>query len=544
MLVAPEQAFFVRENLKLRLLNARIALLSRQFDTAQVDLKTAQAALEHYFDRSSRRTVLAIDLVKQVSAQAPPCRRAAPSDTLAALAAVAAALNASSPGLRAPRRPATADMRFTIWFVLLFAVAVVAASTLGTNDGLVTFYWRGWRLDLSLNLFLLLLIGTCFVLVTVIQGTHALVGLPRRAREWRMSRRDRIAQARAARRAGAVFRRPLQPLAEVGAAGADDPGRDARAGAGQRIHRARPPARGRQRAPAAGPRRPRCRAAPGARAVAAQRRRASGRGGRAAARRRMGARRPRRRACARTARRAAARRRAPHPCAAPEAAGGAARPAAAGRAEDRAAAGQAPGHLEGRRRRACCARSRSSRSTTRYDGDQLRRVWLQFDPLDRRDPFVAARAAARAVELGALDEARGWLRPFWERLADLGADERAAVAAALLDGDRRHRPRMAAAPRSRVAGIPARRRHRADGRLRRWPSASSGARPASCSSRPRPMPRCRARRDARPGSRWRSWRSAKATRRAPPNASKPPPACPEPRTHCYTARLSGCSSVG
>ena len=56
MLIAPEQAFFLRENLKLRLLNARLALLSRQFDTAQSDLREALAALERYFDRSSRRT--------------------------------------------------------------------------------------------------------------------------------------------------------------------------------------------------------------------------------------------------------------------------------------------------------------------------------------------------------------------------------------------------------------------------------------------------------------------------------------------------------
>ena len=54
MLLAPEQAFFLRENLKLRLLNARLALLSRQFDTAQADLREAQCALERYFDRSSQ----------------------------------------------------------------------------------------------------------------------------------------------------------------------------------------------------------------------------------------------------------------------------------------------------------------------------------------------------------------------------------------------------------------------------------------------------------------------------------------------------------
>jgi len=90
MLLAPEQAFFVRENLKLRLLNARLALLSRQFDTAQGDLQLAQATLERYFDRSSRRLTLATDLVKQVSAQARQLAIPRPDDTLAALAAASA----------------------------------------------------------------------------------------------------------------------------------------------------------------------------------------------------------------------------------------------------------------------------------------------------------------------------------------------------------------------------------------------------------------------------------------------------------------------
>ena len=52
-------------------------------------------------------------------------------------------------------------MRIVIWLILLFVLAVVTASTLGTNDGLVSFYWRAWRLDMSLNLFLLALVLTC-----------------------------------------------------------------------------------------------------------------------------------------------------------------------------------------------------------------------------------------------------------------------------------------------------------------------------------------------------------------------------------------------
>jgi uroporphyrin-3 C-methyltransferase len=89
MLIAPEQAFFLRENLKLRLLNARLALLSRQFDTAQSDLRDASAALERYFDRNARRTANAIDLVRQVSTQARQVVVPRPDATLAAIAAVA-----------------------------------------------------------------------------------------------------------------------------------------------------------------------------------------------------------------------------------------------------------------------------------------------------------------------------------------------------------------------------------------------------------------------------------------------------------------------
>ncbi len=90
MLVAPEQAFFLKENLKLRLLNARLALLSRQFATAQSDLTSVQAALERYFDRGAKRTQLAVELVRQVAAQARQVSLPRPDDTLAALAAAAA----------------------------------------------------------------------------------------------------------------------------------------------------------------------------------------------------------------------------------------------------------------------------------------------------------------------------------------------------------------------------------------------------------------------------------------------------------------------
>ena len=88
MLIAPEQAWFLRENLKLRLLNARLALLSRQFDIVQSDLRDAQTALDRYFDRSSRRVVVSADLVRQVSAQARLVTLPRPDETLSAIVAV------------------------------------------------------------------------------------------------------------------------------------------------------------------------------------------------------------------------------------------------------------------------------------------------------------------------------------------------------------------------------------------------------------------------------------------------------------------------
>ncbi|MDE2567190.1 MAG: uroporphyrinogen-III C-methyltransferase, partial [Burkholderiales bacterium] len=88
MLIAPEQTFFLRENLKLRLLNARLELLSRQFDAAQSDLREADVALGRYFDRRSPRVAQAGELLRQVSAQARLVTVPRPSATLAAIAAV------------------------------------------------------------------------------------------------------------------------------------------------------------------------------------------------------------------------------------------------------------------------------------------------------------------------------------------------------------------------------------------------------------------------------------------------------------------------
>jgi len=89
MLVAPDQALFLRENLKLRLLNARLSLLARQFDAAQFDVRRAIETIERYADRSAKRTQVILDLLTQVAQQARQSAPARPDETFAALAAVA-----------------------------------------------------------------------------------------------------------------------------------------------------------------------------------------------------------------------------------------------------------------------------------------------------------------------------------------------------------------------------------------------------------------------------------------------------------------------
>jgi len=89
-LLTPEQSFFVRENLKLRLLNARLGLLSRQIDSARSDLGTAATTMGRYFDASSRKTQTATALLQQVQSQMRTLEIPRIDDTLAALATAAA----------------------------------------------------------------------------------------------------------------------------------------------------------------------------------------------------------------------------------------------------------------------------------------------------------------------------------------------------------------------------------------------------------------------------------------------------------------------
>jgi HemY protein len=301
-------------------------------------------------------------------------------------------------------------MRTIIWLVLLFVVAVVSALTFGDNDGMASFYWGSWRLDMSLNFFVLAALGIGFVIVSAAQAISALVGLPARAREWRALRVERGAQAAlralAARddAAGPVEQREFQVLAHLLAAAS--------------LHRLQD--RGRRDALLARVVKPGQRATgpveEGARLLAAEWALDDRDAERAqvwladlppGVARRTQALRLKLQA-ARMARQPlealhTARLLANHQAFSAVAAQGLLRSLAFEVLDDA------------------------------FDIEQLRRAWQAFDAADQRDPFVAARAARRAAMLGHAGEACLWLRPLWDRLAELGVDGRAQVALALID---------------------------------------------------------------------------------------------------------------
>jgi len=90
VLLAPDQTYFLRENLKLKLLNARLSLLSRQVDAARSELATVAASLNRYFDPASRRTQAAATQLQQLQALMKTAEPPRIDDTLSALATAAA----------------------------------------------------------------------------------------------------------------------------------------------------------------------------------------------------------------------------------------------------------------------------------------------------------------------------------------------------------------------------------------------------------------------------------------------------------------------
>ena len=89
-LLSPDQGFFVRENLKLRLLIARLGLLARQFEASRNDVLAVRRDVQRYFEASGRKSQAALALLQEVETQLKQVELPRLDDSLTALATASA----------------------------------------------------------------------------------------------------------------------------------------------------------------------------------------------------------------------------------------------------------------------------------------------------------------------------------------------------------------------------------------------------------------------------------------------------------------------
>jgi HemY protein len=85
-------------------------------------------------------------------------------------------------------------MRVALWLMALFGIAAAGALFAGNNPGTVTIFWAPHRVDLSLNLVLLLLGGGFVVLHLALRAGAAMFSIPSQARRWRLLQKERSIQ--------------------------------------------------------------------------------------------------------------------------------------------------------------------------------------------------------------------------------------------------------------------------------------------------------------------------------------------------------------
>jgi HemY protein len=82
-------------------------------------------------------------------------------------------------------------MRAALWFLAIFAAAVGIALFASNSNGMVTLFWPPHRVDMSLNLVLLLLLAAFVLLHFAVRALSAVLDLPTQAKAWRSAQRER-----------------------------------------------------------------------------------------------------------------------------------------------------------------------------------------------------------------------------------------------------------------------------------------------------------------------------------------------------------------
>lgn len=86
-------------------------------------------------------------------------------------------------------------MRFALWLMALFSLAVAGAWLADHNSGSVSLFVHTYRVDVSLNLFVLCVLLLVWVLWLTLRALTLLWSLPREARRWRTLQKERATHA-------------------------------------------------------------------------------------------------------------------------------------------------------------------------------------------------------------------------------------------------------------------------------------------------------------------------------------------------------------
>ena len=84
-------------------------------------------------------------------------------------------------------------MRVALWLIALFSVAVAVALLAGSNPGTVMVFWPPYRIDVSLNLVLLVLVFILVLMHLAQRALSAMLALPKQAKRWRLLQKERAA---------------------------------------------------------------------------------------------------------------------------------------------------------------------------------------------------------------------------------------------------------------------------------------------------------------------------------------------------------------
>jgi len=82
-------------------------------------------------------------------------------------------------------------MRFFIWLVVMMAAAIGIAVTARFNPGNVVLFYPPYRVDLSLNFFLVLLAASFMFVYFLVRALNATVNMPRKVAAYRQNKRER-----------------------------------------------------------------------------------------------------------------------------------------------------------------------------------------------------------------------------------------------------------------------------------------------------------------------------------------------------------------